>query len=233
MVRRDNKLKGRERFRTTEFSDEEYVSGYFNVDLDEEDEVEGSNGNYKLNRFPKRKNGWKSSKKVTQHCVIAEDMSITIEMPSEILSDVLYLAKEMETEWLGYFKGEKDSTEKDKIVYKVNELIFPEQEVTMASVVVKEEIHDTIGVIHSHNTMSSFFSGTDDEYVNLNNGFSVVVNSEGDIKAVSRINLPCGSLIIKEAEVVQVNESDVVERLKEKIKERKYVSKGGGSSCYW
>lgn len=135
-------------------------------------------------------------------------------------------------EWLAYLVGDAETL-------LITDLIIPEQNVTGASVHVTGPHDNTnvIGVIHSHNTMGAFFSGTDNTYINGNHGISVVVSTTG-AKAQIRWITPCGSKLIMEASIavekeVFPGEDTFMEKAKENIKvPAPVVYYGGGGYDY-
>ena len=109
-------------------------------------------------------------------------------------------------EWLGYLVGKMDYENGEVIV---DDIKIPDQSVSAASVYnVEYEWADglpIIGVIHSHNTMGAFFSGTDDSYINQNHDVSVVVStsSRSPILGQVRVKTPCDRYILSEGTKVK------------------------------
>lgn len=109
------------------------------------------------------------------------------------------MAKFPSSEWLAFLKEENGL---------IVDLMVPKQKVSAGSVDVDPSdplaSDMTNGVIHSHNTMGAFFSGTDDSYLNNTYAFSIVVAKKGrklEFKGVRKITLPCGSLFIPEVDI--------------------------------
>ena len=104
----------------------------------------------------------------------------------------LLMDKFPDKEWLGYLIGDVQDN-----VFLIRNIVVPEQEVTGASVeVLKFPVgtKDIIGVMHSHNTMSAYFSGVDNDYINSNHSLSLVISDKG-MKGTARFKTPCGVFI--------------------------------------
>ena len=150
---------------------------------------------------------------------IEEAEATKIIIPYDLWMLIMRLTREVDTEWLGYLKADRLETGD----WLVTEIEIPEQEVTASSVKPKETI-PAEGVIHSHVDMSAFFSSTDDDYLNSNHDFSIVVNRKGETEAVQRVKLPCGTLaVVKsklEVEYPEPEESETfISEAKEKLKD--------------
>ena len=128
---------------------------------------------------------------------LSGDREPKVIVPQSIWLKIMALTREIDTEWLGYLRGSRLQTGE----WRVTGLHIPEQEVTCTTVKPIKTMYSE-GVIHSHADMSSFFSPTDDTYLNENHAFSIVVNKSEDTKAAVRMALPCGALSIIEAELV-------------------------------
>lgn len=103
-------------------------------------------------------------------------------------------------EWLAYLEGKVDHETREVVV---EDLIIPDSQVVTGGHVGEVEYgwnegKQICGVIHSHNTMGAFFSGTDDAYINQNHDVSVCVSTARgrEICAQVRVKTPCGSYII-------------------------------------
>ena len=103
-------------------------------------------------------------------------------------------------EWLGFLVGEANERE----VYVID-LVIPDQEADSTSCETKEpEPEGCVGVIHSHHSMGTFFSRTDQDSVNLNNPVSVVVsmtNGTLEFEAVAKTQVACGAWAVTPTEV--------------------------------
>lgn len=106
--------------------------------------------------------------------------------------DIL-MDKYTNTEWLAYLIGDKENM-------FVEDLVFPKQKVSSAMVddVEMPDYNDynIIGVIHSHHSMGTFFSGTDDHWVNSNHDISIVASKQGNDVTFGvsvRVKTPCGA----------------------------------------
>ena len=138
---------------------------------------------------------WESDLQTLSSCGKAPANLIVYISPTVKRKIDLLMVKYARMEWLAYLIG------KDLIV---EDMIVPKQSVTSTSVSdiefpsgINSKI---IGVIHSHHTMGSTFSGTDHEYINGNHDISIVV-SRNDIKAQVRWNTPCGGKMVLPAKV--------------------------------
>lgn len=136
---------------------------------------------------------------VDSKCPHHKKAAVKINFPPLIWKRVIRLTQELDTEWLGYLKATKVKQAKG-IQWNVTELVVPPQEATMSKVDPTETV-DAPGVIHSHAGGGAFFSGTDDEYINKNHEFSIVVNKSENCAAVGRLLLPCKALTLVDAKV--------------------------------
>lgn len=144
---------------------------------------------------PSEASFWDSGLQIISACSKAP-ANITVFITPTVKKKIdLLMAKYQNREWLAYLTG-KDLT--------VDDMVVPKQVATSTSVSNIEfpaEFKDKIiGVIHSHHTMGSFFSGTDHEYINGNHDISIVV-SKNDIKGQVRWNTPCGGKMVVPAKV--------------------------------
>ena len=105
-------------------------------------------------------------------------------------------------EWLAYLEGRIDHESREVFV---DNLIIPDSQIVSGAHVGEVEYgwnegKAICGVIHSHNTMGAFFSGTDDAYINQNHDVSICVSTRQgrEICAQVRVKTPCGSYIINE-----------------------------------
>lgn len=153
---------------------------------------------------------------------INDNIETDIAMPYDLWQKIIGLTRELSTEWLGYLGASRLQNGQ----WKVINITVPKQKVTGAHVQPTETIHSE-GVIHSHVNMGAFFSGTDDNYLNENHEFSIVINKRAEIKAVIRHKLPCGSMTLIDAHVVidEPEAPDVsafINAAKENIEEERY-----------
>lgn len=140
-------------------------------------------------------NYWDSGLKMLSACGQApESITVFIKPTVKRKIDIL-MDKYKSREWLAYLIG------KDFII---EDMVFPKQVATAGSVNDIEfpsDIKDKIiGVIHSHHTMGSFFSGTDHEYINGNHDISIVVSHQA-IAGQVRWTTPCGGKMKVNAKV--------------------------------
>lgn len=151
--------------------------------------------------YYKKNTCWESDSKEIKQCSLVEKTKVKIKIPLNLYLKFLSLVKEINTEWLLYLTYEKEE-KGNQITYTVKDYVVPDQEVTSTSVKVLDPPKGSYGVIHAHQfTSSKFFSDTDDEYVNSNNVFSLVINGNGEIIGKSRLDLPCGNYLLKDCEV--------------------------------
>lgn len=168
---------------------------------------------------------WDSGLKISKDhkCPSLEEAEATkVIMPYRIWMLVMKLTHAVDTEWLGYLQAEQLESGD----WHVLELQIPEQEVQAAHVEPTETIHAP-GVIHSHVNMSATFSANDDEYINSNHDFSIVVNKNAQVSVVQRVKLPCGALILSDSSLeVDYPEPEETEEFvkaaKAKLKEKVY-----------
>lgn len=115
-------------------------------------------------------------------------------IPSDMWQDFIWLTKKFSTEWLAYFKGDKDIKDDGTVSWNVSGFYFPPQTCTGAHVDIPTDYRTeegTIGDIHSHVDMSAFFSDEDKRHWNW--PVHVVLNRKGECEAVVAHHLPCGS----------------------------------------
>ena len=163
---------------------------------------------------------WESSNEKHTECPYKRRAVILI--PYEVYYKIRELVREIETEWLAYLPYEII----DDCIFKVTDIIIPEQEVTSTSVdVIDSRIGVGKGVIHCHPWKGkTSFSGTDDKWINSNHPFSVLVNKELDFSAKAILELPCGIKLEVDApveiEYPIVDTEEFMEKAKGLIKHR-------------
>ena len=151
--------------------------------------------------YYKKNTCWESDSKEIKQCSLVEKIKVKVKIPLDLYLKFLSLVKEINTEWLLYLTYDKEE-KGNQIIYIVKDCVIPDQEVTSTSVKVLNPPKGSYGVIHAHQfTSSKFFSNTDDEYVNSNNVFSLVINGNGEIIGKSRLDLPCGNYLLKDCEI--------------------------------
>jgi Prokaryotic homologs of the JAB domain len=137
-------------------------------------------------------------------CSLASGFTIYLEYDPQVKIELL-MEEYPHKEWIGYLIGElKD----DKIF--VTDMIIPPHEEAYAASATAEPFHqpdNCIGIIHSHNSMGAFHSGTDKEYVDSNYTISVTVASKDNLEfdAIAVRETPCGKRVRVKCEVVYVN----------------------------
>jgi hypothetical protein len=158
--------------------------------------------------------------------------NVVVKLAPIVKKKINFLMKKFKNlEWLAYLVGKENYVE---------DLFIPNQTVTAGSVNVDpntpQSPNPTIGVIHSHHSMGTFFSGTDDAYINLNHNISIVVAHDG-MKAQARLKTPCGALKTVEAKViidlgVDMDEKQFEEVIDERITQP-YTSPWKGATQDW
>jgi len=153
----------------------------------------------------------------------------TIIIPFSIHVKIMALDQLFDTEFLVYLGGNIDS---DWGRIYINDIYIPEQQVTYSSVEVEETniSHQFNGVLHKHPEGLKHFSSIDDDYINANHRFSILLEGGEYRKAIVLQRMPCGHLIQSEAIVeVKIDIDEEFEKTaKKKIK--KYVSQVQTSS---
>lgn len=129
-------------------------------------------------------------------------------------------------EWMAILVGRKE-----KNAYIIEEMILPEQETQMSHIEVTkdgsieaQEIENKIGWIHSHNNMGVFFSQNDLETASQQK-ISIVVNNKLEMKAIIKIQRPCGAESLEEIDITTENreedDEETLKMIKEKVREKK------------
>lgn len=138
---------------------------------------------------------WDSGLKMLPVCGRAPEDIIVFIKPNVKRKIDLLMEKYNSREWLAYLTG-KD--------FMVEDIMFPKQNASACrvdNVDFPSDIKDKIiGVIHSHHSMGSSFSGTDNEYINGNHDISIVV-SHSSISGQVRWTTPCGGKMTVKAKV--------------------------------
>ena len=166
-----------------------------------------------------RKTCWESDSKEIKECSLVKNIKVKVKIPLNLYLKFLTLVQEIKTEWLLYLTYDKEE-KGNQIIYTVKDYVIPDQEVTSTSVKVLDPPAGSYGVIHAHQfTSSKFFSNTDEEYVNSNNVFSLVINGSGEIIGKSRLNLPCGNFLLKDCEIeILLSEEEKDENIVSEVK---------------
>jgi len=155
---------------------------------------------------------WESNM-FTSTCGEVPDRDYVVIVPTELHHRFLTLIKEYDTEWLMYLTYNREENE-EVVQFEVTGYVFPNQEVSTATVREVESPVGDYGVIHAHQFSSSkFFSQNDDDHVNSNNAFSLVINGEGEYLGKTRVRTPCNKYVLKECEiVVKFNEYEDIKK---------------------
>jgi hypothetical protein len=130
--------------------------------------------------------------------LVSNDNKPTVLLEYDTYKRWTLLAAKFATEWLMYLHGTFDAEINE---WTITGEYVPKQRVNTAHVdVLPGQIKpDTIGDVHSHNTMSAFFSAEDEKHFNW--PVHLVINGRGDIKANIEITLECGRKARTEASV--------------------------------
>jgi len=183
-------------------------------------ELKKSKNQNKITRYTSYKNTvWSDG---NRHTYCPYKNSKEIEIPWDIFSKILLLVKQYSTEWLAYL----DYEETDR-GFIVKDMIIPEQKVTSSSVSVSDpDIGVGKGVIHYHPFKNgAWHSSTDEEYVNCNHPFSIVVDNDFDFKAKISVEVPCGSILTGDGKVSILLTGEIEKFLEDtgkKIEEKQY-----------
>ena len=164
---------------------------------------------------------WEVKLDVIEDCSKApKKVDVFISQLAKCKIDVL-MEKYKGKEWLAYLIG------KDMII---EDIFIPDQVITSSTIsnVNCPEYNKllVIGVIHSHNSMGTNFSGTDNEWINQNHNISICI-SDNSISGQTRWKTPCGSLKIVNINIktkvdIDFSAKNYFESIKEKIKEKTY-----------
>jgi len=132
----------------------------------------------------------------------------------EAWSKIVYLAKNIDSEWLAYGIG------KDNVI---EDIYIPHQKVTGTHCEedngsVKEKPNNIVCWIHSHADMNVFWSSTD-ETTYKQYPFSMVVNKKLEYKVIQRAKTPCGKYIMLDTDI-QVMYPEIDEEFKKLVQER-------------
>ncbi len=149
--------------------------------------------------YHKQDEVWGATKKEYVSCSLTGDVHVVISENAH--KKIRYLLREFpDLEWACDLLGD---IEPNRIIIK--DIHIFEQEVSHAAVERIGEPHkDAIGVLHSHNTMGSFFSRTDIETAD-NWKISGVVNNKEEYQFIVEVNAPCGKPAQVKAKVIISN----------------------------
>lgn len=131
-----------------------------------------------------------------------------VEIPHTMFYKWVYLALAFKTEWIAYLKGHQRPEDG---VWIITEMYFPVQKANGAHVDVvgdDQVLEGTIGSVHSHVGMSTFFSNEDE--LHFNHPVELVVNNRGDISASIRSLLDCKRYSRANASVLLLGNEDEV-----------------------
>jgi len=162
---------------------------------------------------------WDSELKIVDECPYMSGYKVKI--AKDVYDKIIFLNSEIkDTEWAGYLYGKWI----DEKTVEINDIKIPEQEVTSASVDIKETDEKAIGTIHKHPwSGGTSFSGIDEKYVMSNHDVSLLIDSDNKITAKIRRKLPCGYYTLASAEVYVTGDEELgkwIREAKKKIKEK-------------
>lgn len=133
-------------------------------------------------------------------------------------------------EWLAYLLGTKDGEP------EIKDIFVPIQNISVARVdnIKCNEYNNipVIGVIHSHHSMGSNFSGTDNEWINQNHDISLCI-SHTELKGHFRYKTECGACKIIPVSVklkieLDFDDKKFIESVKENLKKPEITNFGYG-----
>ena len=144
--------------------------------------------------------GWGNKAKIEANITCSLVKSPTIYLEHIVRQKLELLMTEYpHREWLAYLVGE---VSEDGNGYFIEDIYIPPHESASAAEEVAEpfKVPDRcIGVIHSHNSMSAFHSGTDQTHVDKNFPVSITIakkyQSEIEFDAVSTQYTPCNKAV--------------------------------------
>jgi proteasome lid subunit RPN8/RPN11 len=148
-------------------------------------------------------------------CPIAS--KVTVYVPYDMYKDWVFLAQELDTEWIAYLIGEETSEGK----IQIRDMYFPQQKANSTHCEAEDGgiLPNTIAAVHSHVGMKVFFSSED--IAHFNHPVELVVNRAGELLANGRVKLECGRYHRGPATVVFTGAEDqisLVGALKQKLK---------------
>jgi len=172
-----------------------------------------------------KEDGWTSKLVVHDACPHAKN--VTLFMNERDLNKILKLEQEFDTVEFSIYFNVKPYTVDDIEGHIISELIIPNQIVSSVTIDYTDNLH-TDGVLHKHPSGCNSFSGVDDEFINANHDYSLLLVDKEFKEGISRIKTPCGCLLssgINMQILLEENKEldDFIEEAKEKIK--KYVHK--------
>ena len=140
-------------------------------------------------------------------------------LKEEVYKKILAINNEIrDVEWAGYLYG-KWLDDKTAIIEDIK---IPEQEVTGASVDVKETDAKAFGTVHKHPwSGGTSFSGIDREYAMSNHDISLLIDADNKMVAKVRKKLPCGHYALADADIEMEKDENLknwLEEAKKKIK---------------
>ncbi len=141
---------------------------------------------------------WQSGQVIVSNCEVEKGQTkIVVMIPAAYMKIRRLMDKFPSDEWLAFLVGSETEAG-----YIIKDIRIPKQVIQAATVDVDAEdatdLSDVIGTIHSHHTMGAFFSSTDNEHIAPNHPVSIVV-SKDDWMCKTKIALPCGHNLIKDA----------------------------------
>ena len=162
-----------------------------------------------------------SGKEVIAHCP-HENLRAKLEINGNAVLKLRYLQdKFKEVEFLVYGNARKISD----LNYLLDDIFVPEQVVGVASVDNIKMEGNYNAVIHKHPGNSTGFSGTDEEYINSNHDFSVVIGNDTKLNhtnGLASIQIECGRYMKAKLDIDIVipstKDDEFIKSAKDKIK---------------
>lgn len=159
-------------------------------------------------------------------CPKALEVKVTF-TPSAWMKILSLLHFSNATEWVAYMECEQGCG-----MLEVRDILIPKQTRDGGECEQREKL--TPYVIHSHHNMGSFFSMTDVEQSISEHELSIVINNDGEMKAVLCGELPCGSFGYREITDIETPLLPICEALENKtITKTKPKAKWGEVMGSW
>lgn len=162
-----------------------------------------------------------SGKECLVHCP-HENMTANLEINGNAVLKLRYLQdKFKDVEFLVYGNARKI----DNLDYLIDDIVIPEQVVGAASVdnIKIEGNYNT--VIHKHPGNVIGFSSIDEEYVNANHDFSIIIGNDtklSSIKGIASIQIDCGRYMKAKLDIDVVipgsKDEEFIKSAKDKVK---------------
>ncbi len=141
-----------------------------------------------------------SGKEIISHCPF-ENMRVKLELNGDAVLKLRYLQEKFkDVEFLVYGNARKVGD----LCYILDDIVVPEQVVGGASVDDIKALGNYNTVVHKHPGNATGFSGTDEQYINSNHDFSVVIGEDSKLNhtnGVASIKIDCGRYMKAKLEI--------------------------------